>query len=101
MHLEPFSSLVFKHAIDRICFGDLYLWCEGRFLPHAELTYAPSIKRKLASLNRDSVLNCIGVLSFFEDVFKDGQAETGSGAKTTLTDFLVFQFCTGFCWLML
>ena len=30
--IEPFSSLVFKYAIHRVCFGDLYLWCEGRFL---------------------------------------------------------------------
>ena len=30
--VEPFSSLVFKYAIHRICFGDLYLCCEGRFL---------------------------------------------------------------------
>ena len=28
----PFSPLVFKYAINRNCFGDLYLWCERRFL---------------------------------------------------------------------
>ena len=31
--LEPFSSLVSKYAIHRICFGDL--WCEGWFLETA------------------------------------------------------------------
>ena len=30
--LELFSSLVSKYAIHRNCLGDLYLWCEGRFL---------------------------------------------------------------------
>ena len=70
--LEPFSSLVFKYAILRMRLGDIYLWCEGRFLeidphptvatpsapgappspPPAALTYAPSIKLKLATLNR-------------------------------------------------
>ena len=29
---ETFSSLVSKYAIHRNCFGDLHLWCGGRFL---------------------------------------------------------------------
>ena len=29
---EPLSALVFKYAINGNCFGDSYLWCEGRFL---------------------------------------------------------------------
>ena len=56
--LEPFSPLVFKYAINRNLFGDLCLWCEGRFseidpptVASAALTYAPSINLKLASLN--------------------------------------------------
>ena len=73
----PFSPLVFKYAINRNCFGDLYLWCERRFLkivstplptaltsapnpllhpwckaPQPRSLCAPSINLKLASLNR-------------------------------------------------
>ena len=55
--LEPFSPLVFKYAINRNCFGDLCLWCEGRFLeidptPPLRSPYATPINLKLASLNR-------------------------------------------------
>ena len=30
--LEPFSPMIVMYAINRNCFGDLYLWCEGWFL---------------------------------------------------------------------
>ena len=51
--LEAFSALVSKYAIDRNFFGDLYLWCEGRFLEIDRLIspHASSTKLKLASLN--------------------------------------------------
>ena len=44
--VEPFSSLVSKYVVHRNCFGDLYLWCEGRFrevnpTPHTHIHTRP------------------------------------------------------------
>ena len=56
---RPESSLVSKYAISRNGFGDLHLLGEGRFLDDdpthptpARSPHTPSIKLKLASLNR-------------------------------------------------
>ena len=45
--LEPFNPLVFKYANNRNYFGDLHLWCEGRFLeidptPHPHISPHPN-----------------------------------------------------------
>ena len=49
--IELFSPLVFKCDINRNCFGDLYLWCEGRFL-EIDLTPPPTHLHHMSPPNR-------------------------------------------------
>ena len=40
--LEPFTPIVFTCSINRKCFGDLYLWCEGRFFEIDPAPHSPT-----------------------------------------------------------